>query len=107
LTFIICTGGETWKAQQQQSALEKAGMDIVVTRTPDPRPVWTLVDRLGRRVGQITQFAESQFVISAHNTSPAAPLSALDATHKSLSDAMDAIAQHMKGVCQFSHEEDQ
>jgi hypothetical protein len=81
-------------------------MDVVVTPAPGSQREWHLTDRLGRHVGQITQFAENQFLISAADRRPDAPLAKMDATHRSLGAAMDAIAHHMKGSCQFADEKD-
>ena len=80
-------------------------MDVIVTPVSSPRQEWHLTDRLGSKVGQITRFAEHQFLISAEDTSPHARLAKMDATYKSLNAALDAIALHMGGACQFSNVE--
>ena len=81
-------------------------MDVIVTPVSGPRQEWHLTDRLGRKVGRITQFGEDQFLISAEDNSPHAPLATMDASYKSLNAALDAIALHMRGACRFSNEED-
>lgn len=80
-------------------------MDVIVTPVSGPRQEWQLTDRLGRKVGQITQCGKDQFLISAEDNSPHAPLAKMDATYKSLNAALDAIALHMRGACRFSNEE--
>ena len=81
-------------------------MDIIVTPASDSQTVWSLTDRLGRMVGQITRSFEGQFSVVSAGTSTD-PLSAMNTTHKSLSAAMDAIALHLKGVCQLASGHDQ
>ncbi len=80
-------------------------MDVIVTPVSGPRQEWHLTDRLGRKVGRITQFGEDQFLISAEDNSPHAPLAKMDASYKSLNAALDAIARQMRGACRFSNED--
>jgi len=40
-------------------------MDVLVSPAPDEEKVWNLTDRLGRKVGQISQVAEDKFVVRA------------------------------------------
>ena len=77
-------------------------MDVVVTPIPGSPTVWTLTDRLGRKVGQITGSADDRFVITPASSGADAPLSKMDAIQPSLDAAMDEIAKCLKGVCQLS-----
>ncbi len=76
-------------------------MDIVVTPASDTQTAWSLTDRLGRMIGRITQSSEGKFMVVSAGTS-ANPLSAMDTTHNSLGEAMDAISIRLKGVCQLA-----
>jgi hypothetical protein len=80
-------------------------MDVLVSPAPGPDKVWTLTDRLGRTVGQITQISENKFVISASETGPDAPLSNMEALQPSLEAAMDEVEKRLKGVCQLTGEQ--
>ncbi len=81
-------------------------MDVIVTPAPGPGTVWTLTDRLGRRVGEVTCSAEGEFVIAAADTRFDAPLSNAQTVQPSLDAAMDEVAKCLKGVCQVSSPED-
>jgi hypothetical protein len=80
-------------------------VDVVVSPALGQRKVWTLTDRLGRTVGQISYVAENKFVISASETGPDAPLSKMEAVQPSLEAAMDEVAMRLRGVCQLSSEQ--
>jgi len=80
-------------------------MDVIVTPARGPRKVWTLKDRLGRKVGRITRAAEGEFIITAVNTRFDAPLANAQTDQPSLDAAMDEVAKCLKGVCQFSSPE--
>jgi hypothetical protein len=82
-------------------------MDVIVTPVPGPEKIWTLTDRLGRAVGEITRSTEDQFIITAAHTGPDAPLAKMSAVHPSLDAAMNALAKCLKGVCQLSSMEDE
>lgn len=77
-------------------------MDVVVSRAPGSQTIWNLTDRLGRRVGQITRSAEGRFIIAAADNGGDGPLSQIAAVQPSLDAAMDEVAKHLKGACQFS-----
>ena len=79
-------------------------MDVIVSPAPGSTKVWNLMDRLGRNVGQIVRTAGDEFVINPANTRLDAPLSNADASQPSLDAAMNEIAKHLKGACQFSGE---
>jgi hypothetical protein len=79
-------------------------MDVLVSPAPGEPKVWTLTDRLGRPVGQISSVAENRFIITAAEIGPDAPLSKIEALQPSLQAAMDEIAKRLKGVCQFSNQ---
>jgi hypothetical protein len=64
--------------------------------------VRVLTDRLGRKVGQIVGTAGNKFVITPAKKRLDAPLSNADAVQPSLDAAMNEVAQHRKGACQFS-----
>ena len=81
-------------------------MDVIVTPAPGPPKVWSLTDRLGRKVGEITRSAEGEFVIAAANTRFDAPLANAQTVQPSLDAAMDEVAKCLKGVCQVSSAED-
>ena len=81
-------------------------MDVIVTPASGPREVWTLTDRLGRKVGEVTCSAEGEFVITAADTRSNAPLAKISAVQPSLDAALDAVASCLKGICQFSSAED-
>jgi hypothetical protein len=81
-------------------------MDVIVTPAPGPQKGWTLTDRLGRKVGQITRAAEDEFVIAAADTRSNAPLANAQTVQPSLDAAMDEVAKCLKGACQFSSPED-
>ena len=82
-------------------------MNVIVTPAFRSRQEWTLSDRLGRKLGQITQFSESQFLVSAQDTSVSGPLAQMDAAYTSLTAALNAIALHMRGACRFVKAEDE
>jgi hypothetical protein len=82
-------------------------MDVVVSRAPGSQTIWNLTDRLGRRVGQITRSAESRFIIAAADSAPDGPLARIAAAQPSLDAAMDEVAKHLKGACQFSSEQEE
>jgi hypothetical protein len=77
-------------------------MDVIVSPAPGSTKVWNLTDRLGRNVGQIVRTAGNEFVITPANTRLDAPLSSVDASQPSLDAAMNEIAKHLKGACQFT-----
>ena len=79
-------------------------MDVIVSPAPGSTKVWNLTDRLGRNVGQIVRTAGNEFVITPANARLDAPLSNADAVQPSLDAAMNEIAKHLKGACQFSGE---
>ena len=81
-------------------------MDVVVSRAPGSQTTWNLTDRLGRRVGQITRSSEGRFIIAASNNRADGPLGQITAVQPSLDAAMDAVAKHLKGACQFSSEQE-
>ncbi len=81
-------------------------MDVVVTPALGSQKAWSLTDRLGRKVGSITQPDEGKFVIAFTDPSADGPHTKIDSVQSSLDAAMDAIALRLKGVCQLSDEKD-
>ena len=77
-------------------------MDVIVTPEPGLRTVWTLTDRLGRKVGQITRSTEDEFLIAAADPRFGALLAKIGVVYPSLNAALDAVAKCLKRVCQFS-----
>jgi hypothetical protein len=77
-------------------------MDAMVTTVSGARQEWTLADRFRRKVGQ---FAECQFLVSAEDTSASGPLAKVYEGYTSLAAALDAIAEHLRGVCRFAKED--
>ena len=80
-------------------------MDVLVSLAPGQLKVWSLTDRLGRAVGQISYLAENRFVITAAEIGPDAPLTKAEPVQPSLEAAMDEVAKRLKGVCQLSSQE--
>ena len=81
-------------------------MDVVVSRAPGSHTIWNLTDRLGRRVGQITRSAEGRFIIAAADYRGDGPLGQIAAVQPSLDAAMNEVAKHLKGACQFASEKE-
>lgn len=81
-------------------------MDVVVTPVSGAQKAWSLTDRLGRKVGSITQSDEAKFVIAFTDSSADGPHTKIDSVQPSLGAAMDAIAVRLKGMCQLSDEKD-
>jgi hypothetical protein len=78
-------------------------VDVVVMPAKGKSGTWTLSDRLGRRLGKITEISQTLFVIEAESSS--GPLRIATASFPSLDSAMSAIATHMKGECQLSSDD--
>lgn len=81
-------------------------MDVLVSPAPGEETAWTLTDRLGRKLGQISHVGENRFVIIAAEIGPNAPLSKMDAIQPSLHAAMDEVEKCLKGTCQLVGETD-
>ena len=81
-------------------------MDVLVSPAPREEKVWNLTDRLGRKVGQISQVAVDRFVITAAQIGPDAPLATMEALQPSLEAAMDEVAKCLRGICQLAGERD-
>ena len=72
-------------------------MDVVLTPTGTSGNAWSLKDRLGRTLGEITKSENSDaFVIMPH---PEGTLRTVKSIHVSLDEAMSAIAKVMNGAC--------
>ena len=72
-------------------------MDVVLTPTGTAGNAWSLSDRLGRTLGEITKSEQSDvFVIMPR---PEGTLQTVKSTHASLDEAMSAIAKVMNGAC--------
>ncbi len=81
-------------------------MDVLVSPAPGEVKVWNLTDRLGRKVGQISQVAENRFAIIAAELGPNGPLSKMEAVQPSLATAMDQVEKCLRGTCQLVGEKD-
>ena len=81
-------------------------MDVLVAPAPGEEKVWNLTDRLGRKVGQISQVAGNRFVIIAAEMGANAPLSKMDSLQPSLDAAMDEVQKCLRGTCQLVGERD-
>lgn len=72
-------------------------MDVVLTPIDTADGAWSLRDRLGRHLGEITKSEKSgTFVIT---TDPSGALRAVQAVQASLNEAMSAIAKVSGGAC--------
>lgn len=80
-----------------------ATVDVLVVLSERKKGFWNLHDRLGRKVGKITQEALDRFVVHPNSDGPLA--SAIIKTSASLEEAMDKIAGETKGECQLSEPE--
>ena len=81
-------------------------MDVLVSPARGEVKVWNLTDRLGRKVGQISQVAENRFAIIAAEIGPNAPLSKMEVVQPSLEAAMDEVEKCLRGTCQLIGETD-
>lgn len=75
-------------------------MDVVVVPSAKRKDLWHLHDRLGRKVGMVTEEKPDCFVLNPAKDGPLA--SAAIKTSPSLESAMDNIANETKGQCQLS-----
>lgn len=76
---------------------EAVAMDVGLTPTGTAGNAWSLNDRLGRTLGEITKFEHSDvFVIVPH---PEGTLRTVKSTHAPLHEAMSAIAEMTNGAC--------
>ncbi|KAA0107813.1 hypothetical protein CIW48_32425 [Methylobacterium sp. P1-11] len=76
---------------------EAVAMDVVLTPTGTAGNAWSLNDRLGRTLGEITKSEHSDvFVIMPQ---PEGTLRTVKSTHASLDEAMSAIAKLTNGAC--------
>lgn len=73
-------------------------MDVVVTPRGSDGKKWDLVDRLGRKLGDITEKGNGYAVYSEKPGS----LGRTQTFHKSLDEAMSDIAANMKGACELA-----
>jgi hypothetical protein len=82
----------------------EAAVDVVVTPVKFKPGTWTLSDRLGRPLGTITEAPPSLFVINADRNSGLFKMAT--ASFPSLDSVMSGIANHMKGECQLSSDDE-
>jgi hypothetical protein len=76
---------------------EAVAMDVILTPTGTAGDAWSLKDRLGRTLGEVTKPENSEaFVIMPE---PEGALRTVKSMHASLDEAMSAIARIMNGAC--------
>lgn len=79
-------------------------MDVVVRPLRGEPGIWSLHDRLGRKVGRIIKRASDRFEVHPDPEGP--PYSADIKNSASLQEAMDKIARGTRGQCQLCESED-
>jgi len=75
-------------------------MDVIVNSTGSSGTAWSLDDRLGRHLGTIHQSAG--FAPFEIEPEPTSALLGVNTAHRSLGDAMSAIALRMGGACELN-----